>query len=152
MLNMIIKAFGQKLFMVGSLFELNHLASFKTLKQLKGKIIIKSSSKFSELQEHFQHHSNNLPIINQQSQPNTFQFNQQLQKMPFPSQDFNNRYNQFQSYEQSHQNRKTEFQGNLQKELYLPLQEMTKVTAIFKAQEGINTPNSNSFECTSLTN
>lgn len=40
----------------------------------------------------------------------------------------------------------------MQKELYLPLEEMTKITAIFKTPEGIQTAGSSGYECTSLTN
>jgi hypothetical protein len=42
--------------------------------------------------------------------------------------------------------------GGLQKELYLPLQEMTKVTAIFKSPKGIDSIDSTAYDCTSLTN
>ena len=46
------------------------------------------------------------PLIRNNNNPNDFQLYRHVQKIPFPSQDFDHRYNQFQEYEKRYYSRK----------------------------------------------
>jgi hypothetical protein len=135
---------------MGSDADIQNLYTFKTLRELKGKVIVKSDSKIDELRQHGNPLTQN--VRPQPPVPNHYQLNNYTGRGPFPSDNFTQKYQQFQEYSQNYNIRKEQFGNNLQKELYLPLQEMTKVTALFKSPTGIDAPNSTAYECTSLTN
>lgn len=85
MLNIILKCFGMKLMLMGSDAEIQKLYSFRTLKELKGKVIVKTDSKIDEIKQHGNPLTQNrLP---QPPVPHNFHLNHNYSgREPFPSQ------------------------------------------------------------------
>lgn len=145
MLNILFHNFAAKLLLITAE---DHSLTFKTLAELKGKIIIKTDSKISEL----------LPFRRNLQASSPFKCEGRPFSLPhvpapnFRNESFRNRYEKFQGIIRQFEARKECFIGSSPKELYLPLAEMTKITSIFKSPTGINNEESTGYECTSLTN
>jgi len=96
MLNIILKCFGSRLMLMGSDADIQNLYKFKTLRELKGKVIVKTDSKIDEFRQHGNPLSHN--VISPPPTPNHYQLNNYTGRGPFPSDNFSQRYEQFQQY------------------------------------------------------
>ena len=90
MFNIILKCFGSKLMLMGSDVDIQNLYTFRTLRELKGKVIVKTDSKIDEIRQH-----GNPLTLNMLPQPpvqNPYQLNNYTGRGPFPSENFTQRY------------------------------------------------------------
>ena len=84
MFNILINAFGDKLLLLYGQQQLMYADRFPTLRQLRGKVIIKTDSKLDELKSY---QGSAMERIEEQPQ-----FVLGLERGPFPSHSFNQRY------------------------------------------------------------
>lgn len=122
--NILLKYLFKKIFFLSEELPYGDPVYFKTLKELRGKVIIKTDSKLAEVtafkkKEVFEAKKHTLKLVSPPPK--------------FPSRQFQERFERFQENVKACTKRRQEFDMSIPNSLFLPISEMSKITGLFKS-------------------
>lgn len=137
MLNILLKYFNDDLYRVDENDE-----DFPSLEKLKGKIVVKTSNKEEELRKMMpkDEKAKNESDFGAVLEFSLHQLNQSSSRT-FDNVEMEGEYQKFLEFRKIIEKQKINFAKRMNKmeQLFLPVSSLAKITAIFKAQQGIKT-------------